>query len=140
MSKKAKTILAVVLLLVVVAAAVGAYFLWGPPAQKRAAEAADAGKTHITFVVVHGDGSQKEFVIATDEVTLRAALEQEKLIEGTESEWGLYVLTVDGETADEAQQQWWCFNDGAGNMLETGVDATMIQDGDSYEIVLKTGW
>ena len=26
------------------------------------------------------------------------------------------------------------------NMLETGVDSTMIQDGDSYEIVLTTGW
>ena len=84
MSKKTKTILAVVLLLVVVAAAVGAYFLWGPPAQKRAAEAADAGKTHITLVVVHGDGSEKEFAIATDEVTLRGALEQEKLIAALE--------------------------------------------------------
>ena len=139
MSKKTKTILAVVLLLVVVAAVAGAYFLWGSPAQKRAAEAADAGKTHITFVVVHGDGSEKEFAIATDEVTLRGALEQEKLIEGNESEWGLYVLTVDGETADEAQQQWWCLtNDG--EMTATGVDDTVIADGEHYEFTLTTGW
>ena len=89
MSKKTKTILAVVLLLVVVAAAVCAYFLWGPPAQKRAAEA-DAGKTHITFVVVHGDKSTKEFAISTDKTTLREALEQEGLIAGTESDWGLW--------------------------------------------------
>ena len=139
MSKKTKTILAVVLLLVVAAAIAGAYFLWGPPAQKRAAEAADAGKTHITLVVVHGDGSEKEFAIATDEVTLRGALEQEKLIEGNESEWGLYVLTVDGETADEAQQQWWCLTKD-GEMTATGVDDTVIADGEHYEFTLTTGW
>ena len=138
MSKKTKTILAVVLLLVVAAAAVGAYFLWGPPAQKRAAEA-DAGKTHITFVVIHGDKSTKEFAISTDQTTLREALEQEGLIAGTESDWGLYVLTVDGETADEAQQQWWCLTKD-GEMSPTGVDDTVIADGEHYEFELKTGW
>ena len=159
MSKKAKIILAVVLLLAVVAAAVFAYCQWGPPAQKRAAEAqraeqaaaetaavpeggppaAEEGKVHITFEVVHGDGSKKEFAIATDAVTLREALEQEKLIEGTESEWGLYVLTVDGETADEAQQQWWCLTKD-GEMSMTGVDDTVIADGDRFAFTLTTGW
>lgn len=132
MSKKAKIILAVVLLLAVVAAAVLLYQHFSP----KPAEGAKA----ITVTVVHGDESKKEFSIHTDAENLRGALEQEKLIEGTEGDWGLYVLTVDGETADESQQQWWRFNDGAGNMLETGVDSTMIQDGDSYEIVLTTGW
>ena len=132
MSKNAKKILTVVLLLVVVAAAAALYLHFRP-------QPTEGAKT-LAVTVVHGDESKKDFTIHTDAETLRAALEQEKLIEGTESEWGLYVLTVDGETADEAQQQWWCFNDGAGNMLETGVDSTMIQDGDSYEIVLKTGW
>ena len=132
MSKKTKTILAVVLLLVVAAAAFIAFKHFSP----KPVEGAKA----VTVTVVHGDGSSKEFVIHTDEETLRGTLEQEKLIEGTESEYGLYVLTVDGETVDEAQQQWWCFNDGEGNMLETGVDSTMVQDGDVYEIVLKTGW
>ena len=55
------------------------------------------------------------------------------------SDYGLYVVTVDGETADEAQQQWWCFTKG-GEMLMTGVDDTMIADGDAYEITLTTGW
>lgn len=132
MSKNSKRILAVVLLLVAVAAALLLYQHFSP----KPAEGAKA----IEVTVVHGDESSKDFAIHTDAETLRGALEQEKLIEGTESEWGLYVLTVDGETADEAQQQWWCFNNGEGQMLETGVDSTMIQDGDSYEIVLKTGW
>ena len=132
MSKKAKVILAVVLLLVVAAAAVLLYLHFSPSAVE--------GAKAVTVDIVHGDASKKEIVIHTDEETLRGALEQEGLIAGDESEWGLYVKTVDGETADEAQQQWWCFNDGKGEMLPTGVDSTMIQDGDVYEIVLKTGW
>ena len=132
MSNKTKKILAVILLLVVAAAAVLLYLHFRP-------QSSEGAKT-VTVEVVHKDESRKEFVIHTDAETLRGALEQEKLIEGTESEWGLYVLTVDGETADEAAQEWWCFNDGEGNMLPTGVDSTMIQDGDKYEIVLTVGW
>ena len=89
--------------------------------------------------VVHGDESTKEFKIQTESENLRGALEQEGLIDGTESEYGLYVLTVDEETADETQQQWWCITKG-GEMLMTGVDDTMIADGEQYEFTLATGW
>ena len=132
MSQKSKKILAVILLLVVAAAAVLLYMRFSPKPE-------EGGKT-IAVTVVHGDESSRDFEIHTDAENLRGALEQEKLIEGSESDWGLYVMSVDGETADEAAQQWWCFNDGEGNMRETGVDSTMIRDGDRYEIVLKTGW
>ena len=180
MNKNTKKILAVILLLVVLAAAVAVYFQWGPPAQKRAAEAqrAEAAQSEqiqeealpdtaepaeaesaseeveptaeateenaeaevtILFTVVHGDGSEKEFSITTKELTLRKALEQEGLIEGTDGEWGLYVLTVDGETVDENQQQWWCLTkDGETSM--TGVDDTYISDGDNYAFTFTTGW
>ena len=53
--------------------------------------------------------------------------------------YGLYVTKVDGEEADESQQQWWCFSKD-GEDLMTGVDDTMIADGDHYDITLKTGW
>lgn len=140
MSNKTKKILAVILLLAVAAAAVFAYYQWGPPAQKRAEEAKrQQAAATITLVVVHGDESKKEFTIATNETSLRKALEQEKLIEGTESDWGLYILTVDGETADEGQQQWWCLTKD-GEMTPTGVDDTVIADGEHYEFTLTTGW
>ena len=133
MTKKTRNIIiAVALLLVLV---IGAVLIWN--ANKP--DAQEGGKA-LVVTVVHGDESSKDFSFTTDAENLRTALEEQELIEGTESEYGLYVLTVDGETADEAQQQWWCFNDGEGNMLETGVDSTMVQDGDVYEIVLKTGW
>ena len=48
-------------------------------------------------------------------------------------------VTVDGETADESIQQWWCITKG-GEMLMTGVDDTMIADGEAYEFTLTTGW
>jgi hypothetical protein len=131
MNKKTKGILAAIILLVLV---VGALLVW----QHFKPQAQEGAKT-VEVAVVHQDGSEKLFTIHTDAENLRGALEEQKLIEGTESEYGLYVLTVDGETADEGAQQWWCFTKG-GEMLMTGVDDTMIADGESYEITLTTGW
>ena len=125
------TIIAVALLLVLV---IGAVLIWNE--NKPAAQ--EGGKA-LVVTVVHGDESSKEFSFTTDAENLRTALEEQKLIEGTESEYGLYVTKVDGEEADESQQQWWCFSKD-GEDLMTGVDDTMIADGDHYDITLKTGW
>ena len=103
-----------------------------------APETAD-GQKNIVLEVVHRDESRKEYAITTGAENLRGALEGEGLIAGTEGPYGLYVLTVDGETADESAQEWWCFKRG-GEMLNTGVDETMIADGEHYEAVLTTGW
>ena len=124
-------IIAVALLLALV---IGAVLIWN--ANKP--DAQEGGKA-LVVTVVHGDESSKDFSFTTDAENLRTALEEQKLIEGTESEYGLFVTTVDGETADEAQQQWWCFSKD-GEDLVTGVDDTMIADGDHYDITLKTGW
>ena len=132
MSKKTRNIIiAVAVLLVLVG---GLYAVWN--AYKPQAE---VGGKSIVLEVVHGDESTKEFKIQTESENLRGALEQEGLIDGTESEYGLYVLTVDGETADEAAQEWWCFTKD-GEMLMTGVDDTMIADGEQYEVKLAVGW
>lgn len=132
MSKKTRNIIiAVALLLVLV---VGAALIWNA----NRPEAQEGGKA-LEVTVVHGDESSKDFSFSTDAENLRTALEEQKLIEGTESEYGLFVTTVDGETADDTQQQWWCFSKD-GEDLMTGVDDTMIADGEHYEITLKTGW
>ena len=70
---------------------------------------------------------------------LRGALEEQKLIAGDESEFGLYVRTVNGYTADDSKQEWWMFTRN-GESLMTGVDATPIADGEQYEIALTTGY
>ena len=129
MSKNAKKIIAVAVLLVLVAAAVFAYIRFAPKGS--------AGEKELTVVVVHGDGSEKTFKLSTDSENLRGAIEG--IISGEEGPYGLYILTVDGETADESLQQWWCITKG-GETVTTGVDDTVISDGEQYEITLKTGW
>lgn len=96
------------------------------------------GSKTITVTVIQEGVEDKVFTIHTDAEFLRGALEQEKLIEGAESQYGLFVTTVDGVTVDESLRQWWCLNDGEGNMLDTGVDSTPIADGDAFQFVLST--
>jgi len=132
MSKKTRNIIIAVAVLLVLVIGALVIFNQNKPA-------AQLGDKNITVIVVHGDESRKDFQINTSSENLRGALEEQGLVEGAESEYGLYVLTVDGETADEDAQQWWCFTKG-GEMLMTGVDDTMIADGDQYEITLTTGW
>ena len=111
------------------------------PDEGETAEPAETEADEVTIVVsvTHADGSEKEFTITTEALNLRGALEQEELVQGDESEYGLFVTTVDGEGTDSSKQEWWCFTKG-GEMLMTGVDDTMIADGDHYEIVFTVGW
>ena len=66
-------------------------------------------------------------------------LEPAGLIAGEETEYGLFVKTVDGYTVNDANQEWWCFTRG-GEMLNTGVDTTPVADGDHFEITLTVGY
>lgn len=97
------------------------------------------GSKKIVAEVILADGSSKAYDIKTDAEFLRQALEEKNLITGTESDYGLYVNTVDGVTADEAKQEWWCFTLG-GETVNTSVDSTPVKDGDHFEITLTTGW
>lgn len=125
-----KLIAGVVALAVVIVALVGIYFATRP--------ATAAGDKTITATVV-ANGDEEVFTINTDAEYLRGALESIDLIEGTESEYGLFVTTVNGITANDANQEWWCFTKG-GETLNTGVDSTPIADGDAFEITLTVGY
>ncbi len=131
MSAKKRTILMISILVVLVLAVALVWAVNRP-------QAAGGSKT-VVVEVIHGDGTEKSFTLRTDAETLRQACEEQQLIAGRESEYGLYVLTVDGETADESVQQWWCITKG-GEEHFFGVDDTVIQDGEQYEFTLKTGW
>ncbi len=100
---------------------------------------AAAGSKTITVQIITDESETVTKTIQTDAEFLRGALEQENLVQGDESEFGLFVKTVNGVTVDEAQQQWWCFTKG-GETVNTGVDDTPIADGDTFEITLTTGW
>ncbi|MBQ8398244.1 MAG: DUF4430 domain-containing protein [Clostridia bacterium] len=97
-----------------------------------------AGSKTITVDIVMSDGTTTK-TITTDAEYLRGALEQEKLVAGDESQYGLFVKTVNGYTVDDSKQEWWCFTKG-GEALFTGVDDTPIADGDKFEITLTVGY
>lgn len=132
MTKQTKKLLALVgAALVLAAVLLGVWLLNAPQGT--------AGAKALGLTVAYADGSTDEFHFSTDAEFLRAALEEQQLVEGDESEYGLFVKTVNGVTVDESQQQWWCLTkDGAEVM--TGVDSTPIADGDHFELTLTTGW
>ena len=92
---------------------------------------------HIT--VVHGDGSEEKIDLETAEETLGRALVEAEIVEDNQTNYGLYILTVNGETVNEANQEWWCITKG-GESVMTGADETEILDGESYEITFKVGY
>lgn len=108
------------------------------PAESAAGEETTGSKT-ITLTVVHGDGTSNDITVSTDAENLRDALEAEGIIAGEDSSYGMFVQTVDGETADDGEQEWWCLTKG-GEMWNYGVDDTQIEDGDAFEFTLTVGY
>lgn len=104
-----------------------------------AGEEETAGSKTITLTVVHGDGTSKDISVTTEAENLRDALEAEGIIAGEDSSYGMFVQTVDGETVDDGNQEWWCLTKG-GEMWNYGVDDTEIADGDVYEFTLTVGY
>ena len=95
------------------------------------------GSKVFTFTVVDEAGAQTQFEIHTDQETVGAALAELGLIDGDEGEYGLYVKTVNGITADyDTDGKYWSFyiND---EYAQTGVDATDITEGDSYSFKIE---
>ena len=101
-------------------------------------EAAEGNKS-ITVTVVHGDGSEKEFVYGTDEEYLGTLLLEEGLIQGESGAYGLMISTVDGETASwEENHSYWALYEGD-NYATTGVDGVVLTDGGEYSLVYTIG-
>ncbi len=132
MQKKTRNM--IIAVCVLIALVVGALLIYN--ANKPAAQ---LGDKNIVVTVIHKDESKREFKINTSAETLRAACEEQNLIAGDESEYGLYVKTVDGETVNEDNQEWWSITKD-GEMLMTGVDDTMIADGEQYAFTFTVGW
>ena len=129
-SKKGIIIASTVLALVLVAL-LAVYFTTRP-------QAVQGAKT-VVVQVVHGDGSEKGFTLKTDKEYLGEALVEGKVVEDNQGDYGLYILTADGETADEAKQEWWSLSkDGVALMV--GASSQPILDGEHYELTLTVGY
>ncbi len=90
------------------------------------------GSTQFTFTVVDIDGGETQFEIHTDKTTVGEALTELGLISGEDSEYGLYVQTVNGISADyDKDGVYWAFYVN-GEYAQTGVDSTPVEEGGSY--------
>ncbi|MDR1130989.1 MAG: DUF4430 domain-containing protein [Oscillospiraceae bacterium] len=126
-----KGVVAIAALLLAAAALLAAYLLL----RQKPAEGAKAIQLEVVLV----DGSSETHALKTDALYLREVLEENGLVSGDESAFGLFVTTVDGVTADDGNQEWWCFTKD-GEQLMTGVDDTPVADGDHFEATLTVGY
>ncbi len=131
MKSKKSIWIGLIVLVAVVAVFLAVYFLNRPDTE--------SGNKVLTIAVVHKDGTENDFEISTDAEYLADALTDNGIVEDNQSEYGLYILTADGETVDESQQEWWCLTQD-GDMLMTGASETATSDGDHYEITFTVGY
>lgn len=94
----------------------------------------ETGEKTITVTVTYL-GEEEVLTVETDAEMLGEALLEKNLIQGSESEYGLFVDTVNGHYADANENQYWVFTK-SGEWVTTGVDTTPIADGDSFEFFL----
>ena len=99
----------------------------------------ERGGKNIVVQVVHGDGSSKDFSLSTEKEFLGDALVEGGIVEENQGQFGLFIVTVDGETADDSKQEWWnvCKD---GEFLQVGADSQPIADGEHYELLLTVGY
>lgn len=97
----------------------------------------DGAKT--LTVEVKAEEQTVTFTIHTDKDTVGAALLEHELIDGEEGEYGLYIKSVNGITADyDVDGAYWAFYID-GDYAMTGVDTTEITEGATYQLVYTKG-
>ena len=88
----------------------------------------------VAFTVIATDleGNETSFEIKTTAKTVGEALVAEGLLEGHDTEYGLYVDAVNGIALDwEKDGKYWAFYIN-GEYAQTGVDATEVEEGATY--------
>ena len=95
------------------------------------------GAHSFTLEITDADGKTITAAINTDEETVGAALLKLNIVQGEDSEYGLYVKTVNGITADyDKDQTYWSFYID-GEYAQTGVDMTAVNDGSTYKLAIE---
>ena len=124
--KNKKIVIVAVALALVVALMAGIWFATRPETQ--------TGSKGYTVTVIHKDGSEKVFEYRTDAEYLADALLEEGLVSGENSQYGLTIITVDGEDAVWATDNaYWAIWIGE-EMAMTGASETPVYDGSSFKL------
>ena len=94
-------------------------------------------KVSFTLIIVDDQGNETTRTIETTRTVVGDALLDEGLIEGEETEYGMFISKVNGIYADynETGTYWSFYIDGEYAM--TGVDQTDIVDGATYMLKVE---
>ena len=88
----------------------------------------------FTVIVADLEGKETTFEYTSDKATVGEALIAEGLIEGHETEYGLYVDSVNGVALDwDKDGKYWAFYID-GELAMTGVDMTDIDESAAYRL------
>ncbi len=127
-NKNKKIVAGVIVLVVVIALLAVVYAVFR--------EKPTEGSKTITIEVISADETTVEYTVKTDAEYLREAMEEADglTFEGTESDYGMYVETVNGETADyDGAGAYWAFYVN-GEYCNYAIDTQPIEDGDAFVI------
>lgn len=129
---KGKIALALGALVAVVAILIGVYTAFGAKPVE--------GSKNITIEVVNKAAERTVYELSTDAEFLRQAMDETEGLtyDGTESEYGLMISSINGEVADfSVDGGYWSFyvNDAYCNY---GIDTQPVMDGDAFAIVYTT--
>lgn len=124
-------IVAIVAAIAVIGVLVAVYVLFGPKAQR--------GSKNITVIVTDDTKTDTVYELSTDAEYLREATEEIEglTIQGEDSEYGFFIQSINGLTADyDTDQAYWAIyvNGEYGNY---GIDSQPVADGDEYSFVYE---
>ena len=128
MKKSVKIILGVSGVVVLVAALVAVWMIFGAKPQEGAKE--------ITIEVINSADESTMYELNTDAEYLRQAMDEAEGLtyDGTESEYGMMISTVNGEVADyNVNGAYWGFYVN-GEYCNYGIDTQPVLDGDAFVI------
>ena len=133
MKNKKGIIIGIVALIVVILAGVGIYAKFGPKTT--------SGSKAYTLTVVSADGSETSYEGSTDAEVLHDLMNeisesQDFSFEGSNGDYGFFIETINGETADTAAGAYWAIyvNDEYGMY---GVDEQPVADGDNFKLAYE---
>ena len=124
--KNKKLVIAAIALAVVIGLMAGIWFATRPETQE--------GAKSVLVSVVHKDGTTHDIVCHTDAQYLAELLLEEGIASGEDSQYGLTIITVDGESAVwETDNAYWAIWVGE-EMAMTGASETPVYDGSTFTL------
>lgn len=134
-SKIKQLVIALAGILVIAALALGMILLYN----SRKEDPQEGVKSITLEVISERDNYEFKQDYETDQDYLGDFLEKNDLIGFDTSDYGRFITSVQGYSANNEEQSWWSIAIN-GESAVTGVDDIVLADGSVYTLELKIGW